>query len=180
MAAVLTTEVPVLLLVPLLACRSPPRLFRRSLLLRLAAAARLNPGRVVVELAGREQERGWLEAQIARFPNLAVECHGAYARERLSQHPVTGAHVMVSATRAQESHGLVLDEARLFGMPAVLPGAGAFVERALEGGCLLYEPQSVDSLAACLDELSRSPSELSLIHISEPTRPERISNALVC
>ena len=129
--------------------------------LLLAAAARLNPGRVVVELAGREQESGWLEAQRARFPNLSVEWHGAYEREQLSQHPVTGAHVMVSATRAQESHGLVLDEARLFGMPAVLPAAGAFVERALEGGCLLYEPQSVDSLAACLDELSRSPSELS-------------------
>jgi hypothetical protein len=55
----------------------------------------------------------------------------------------------------------VLDEARLFGMPAILPAAGAFVERALEGGCVLYESQDVDSLAACLDELSRSPSELS-------------------
>jgi glycosyltransferase involved in cell wall biosynthesis len=129
--------------------------------LLLAAAARLNPGRVIVELAGREQEPGWLAAQRARFPNLAVEWRGAYERDQLFQHPVTGAHVMVSATRAQESHGLVLDEARLFGMPAVLPAAGAFVERALEGGCMLYEPQDVDSLAACLDELSRSPSELS-------------------
>jgi glycosyltransferase involved in cell wall biosynthesis len=127
----------------------------------LAAAARLNPGRVRVELAGREQEHGWLAEQRARFPNLSVEWHGAYERDQLFEHPVTGAHVMVSATRAQESHGLVLDEARLFGMPAVLPAAGAFIERALEGGCLLYESQSVESLAACLDELSRSPAELS-------------------
>ena len=87
--------------------------------------------------------------------------HGAYEREALQDHPVSGAHLMVSATRAEESHGLVLDEARVLGMPAVLPAAGAFVERATEGGCKLYKAQDVESLAAALDELYRSPSELA-------------------
>jgi len=129
--------------------------------LLLAAAARLAPERVRVELAGREQEQGWLDAQLKEHPELDVQWHGAYERTSLREHPVSSAHVMASATRARESHGLVLDEARVLGMPAVLPAAGAFVERAAEGGCKLYKPQDVESFAACLDELSRSPSELA-------------------
>ena len=129
--------------------------------LLLAAAARLSPGRVRVELAGREQEPGWLDAQLREHPELELRWHGAYERASLREHPVTSAHVMASATRARESHGLVLDEARVFGMPAVLPAAGAFVERATEGGCKLYKPQDVESFSACLDELSRSPMELA-------------------
>jgi len=129
--------------------------------LLLAAAARLAPGRVRLELAGREQEPGWLDAQQRAHPELVVEWHGAYERANLQEHPVASAHVMASATRARESHGLVLDEARVLGLPSVLPAAGAFVERATEGGCKLYTPQDVESLAACLDELSRSPSELA-------------------
>lgn len=127
----------------------------------LAAAAQLAPGRVRVELAGREQEPGWLNQQLDLYPGLEVRWHGEYERTGLAEHAVARAHVMVSATRARESHGLVLDEARVLGMPAVLPAAGAFVERAAEGGCKLYGAQSVESLAACLDELSRSPSELA-------------------
>jgi len=129
--------------------------------LLLAAAARLAPGRVRLELAGREQEAGWLDAQLREYPQLELRWHGAFEREGLENHPVASAHIMASATRARESHGLVLDEARVLGMPAVLPAAGAFVERAAEGGCKLYVPQDVESFAACLDELARSPSELA-------------------
>jgi len=129
--------------------------------LLIEAVAKLPPGRVRVELAGREQEPGWLDAQLSRHPGVELMWHGAFEREGLKDHPVSQAHLMVSATRAQESHGLVLDEARVLGMPAVLPAAGAFVERATEGGCKLYKPQDVESLAAALDELSRSPSELA-------------------
>jgi len=129
--------------------------------LLLSAASKLQPGRVRLELAGREQEPGWLDAQLREHPDLELMWHGEFDRQTLEDHPVASAHVMASATRARESHGLVLDEARVLGMPAVLPAAGAFVERAAEGGCKLYKAQDVDSLAACLDELSRSPSELA-------------------
>ncbi len=129
--------------------------------LLIQAVSKLPPGRVRVELAGREQEPGWLDAQLSEHPGVELMWHGAFERERLGSHPVSTAHLMVSATRAQESHGLVLDEARVLGMPAVLPAAGAFVERAAEGGCKLYKPQDVESLAAALDELYRSPSELA-------------------
>ena len=129
--------------------------------LLIEAAAKLPPGRVRIELAGREQEPGWLDALLSKHPGVELMWHGAYEREGLGEHPVSCAHLMVSATRAEESHGLVLDEARVLGLPAVLPAAGAFVERALEGGCKLYKARDVDALAAALDELYRSPSELA-------------------
>ena len=81
---------------------------------------------------------------------------GTYSAESLAEHPVSQVHAMVAPSLAPESYGVVLDEARELGLPAVLPRAGAFVERAQEGaGVLFHEPGDVRDLARVLLRLSR-------------------------
>jgi hypothetical protein len=69
---------------------------------------------------------------------------------------VSEVHAIVSGSLAPESYGLVLDEARELGLPALLPHAGAFVERGREGeGVLFYASGDPDSLASAILRLVR-------------------------
>ncbi|MCP3916300.1 MAG: glycosyltransferase family 4 protein [bacterium] len=85
---------------------------------------------------------------------LAVDVHGAFEAEALGTHPVSDVHAMVSGARADESYGFVLDEARALGLPAILPRAGAFVERAREGAGVRFYTRGVErDLAHVFDSL---------------------------
>jgi glycosyltransferase involved in cell wall biosynthesis len=85
-----------------------------------------------------------------------------YDAAGLADDPVSAVHAMVAPSLAPESYGLVLDEARELGLPAVLPRAGAFVERAREGeGVLFFEAGSREDLARVLLRLAREPELLA-------------------
>lgn len=120
-------------------------------------ALRRLPDDVRVELhmlggsSARRDGTPWSDAAVG----LDVRFHGPYVPAELRDHPALDAHAFVSATRAHESYGLVLDEARLLGLPAVLPRAGAFEERAQGGGVVWFESGDAGSLAAALERLAR-------------------------
>lgn len=100
----------------------------------LEALAGLPEGaKVRLEIAGGEvdpQHGELLRRRAAELPNgIQVRFHGPYRPEDLAAHPIAAAHLMVSGTRAHESWGLVLDEAIALGLPALVPAAGALLER---------------------------------------------------
>ncbi len=145
-----------------------------DLLIEAAADERLRAA-VELRLAGREERPGWLEQQAQRLPAVRMTYLGEYTPDQLFEpaHPLSEAarqsHVFVTASRAPESFGLVLDEARALGLPAVLPRLGAFAERGVEGqGVLFFEPGDAGSLAAVLAGLVAAPGELASLRASVP------------
>ncbi|MCC6406056.1 MAG: glycosyltransferase [Planctomycetes bacterium] len=124
----------------------------------LDAVERLS-GRVDVEVrfAGADADPGFARALRARAPGDRVSFHGAYERGALAGHPASDVHAWVFASRAKESFGLVLDEARALGLATVLADHGAFAERGREGGALLFAPGDAASLAAELERLAVEP-----------------------
>jgi glycosyltransferase involved in cell wall biosynthesis len=110
--------------------------------------------RMELHLAGAFESASYQRELERRARASKVHFHGAFESEDLAQHPVSDVHAFVSATRAHESYGLVLDEALALGLPRVIPDAPAFVERAGEGaGALLYESARASELARGLDRL---------------------------
>jgi len=145
-----------------------------------------DPSRVRLHVAGAEV----LPAYAARLRELAtgldVAFHGAFEVAGLATHPVGGAHVMVSGSRARESFGLVLDEAAALGMPMLLPRAGAFPERLQEGrGALFYAPGDPLALTAVIRRLLDEPGLLAALRRSlpppaalAPTQAEHVERVL--
>ncbi len=116
------------------------------------------PERVTLHLAGGEVDRAFAVRLAKEARGLDVVFHGAFDDAALGAHPATAVHAMVSGSRAHESWGLVLDEAWCMGLPAVLPDAGAFGERARSfGGALLYTSGDPASLAGALARLLEEP-----------------------
>jgi len=111
--------------------------------------------RVELHLAGEFESPSYQRELECRARGSNVHFHGAFRSGDLGQHPVSDVHAFVSATRAHESYGLVLDEALALGLPRVIPDAPAFVERAGEqGAALFYESAHSGELARTLDRLS--------------------------
>ncbi|MEM7306550.1 MAG: glycosyltransferase [Planctomycetota bacterium] len=134
-----------------------------------ALAALPDPSRVALHLAGGEVLEDHTRELRALADGLDVTFHGAYQVPDLATHPVAGADLMVSGTRARESWGLVVDEACALGMPMVLPRAGAFPERLKEGEGVLFYPQSDErALAAVLQGLLDNPERLGALRTSLP------------
>jgi len=128
-----------------------------------------DPERAALVLAGPEERPGYVDALRAAHPRARVEWRGPFARGDLARHAVTAVHAMVSATRARESHGAVLDEARALGLPAVLPRAGAFAQRAgPESGALLFEPGDAADLARTLARLVEEPGLVAALAARVP------------
>jgi glycosyltransferase involved in cell wall biosynthesis len=126
--------------------------------LLLAALARTRtPARFELHLMGAAESPAFQAELAAAATGLAVRFHGPYstgAAGTLASTPASRAHAFVSATRAPESFGLVLDEARRLALPAVLPRFPAFEERAAQGGgVLFFEPGDAASLAGALERL---------------------------
>jgi glycosyltransferase involved in cell wall biosynthesis len=143
--------------------------------LLLAALARTrDPGRFELHLIGAAETPAFQAELAAAAAGLAVRFHGPYAGRALGTTPAARAHAFVSATRAPESYGLVLDEARRLGLPAVMPRFPAFEERAAQGGgVLFFEPGDAASLAGALErlrgELARLTAEAGAARALVPT-----------
>lgn len=134
-----------------------------------ALARTRDPARFELRLAGAEPEPGWLARLQARFSAVRVHHEPAFEREALGELAATNVHLFISGSRAPESHGRVLDEARALGLAAVLPDAGAFAERArAEGAAALYPPGDAAALAALLDALRDDPKRLARLRDEAP------------
>lgn len=144
--------------------------------LLVEAMARLpDPSRVELHLAGGEVEPGFAAALRAKSNALAVTLHGPFVESELASHPVTRVHAMVSGSRAEESWGLVVDEAAALGLPMILPRAGAFPERLREGaGALFYERNDAGSLARVLARLLDEPGLLARLARALPPLRELV------
>ena len=117
--------------------------------------------RVELHLAGGEPEPGFAARVRSLATGLKVTLHGAYRVPELATHAVSRVHAMLSATRADESWGLVIDEAVALGLPSILPRSGAFAERLQEGqGALFYSARDAAALAALLDRVVLEPELL--------------------
>jgi glycosyltransferase involved in cell wall biosynthesis len=125
---------------------------------------------VTLHLAGEESDPEFVAKLRGDAAGLDVQLHGGFDAAALDRHPVTAVHAMVSATRAPESWGLVLDEAVALGLPLVLPANDAFVERlpGEERGALHYAPGDVDELAAALRRLAGEPDLLPALRDALP------------
>lgn len=132
-----------------------------------------DPRAVRVEIAGGEVDAEHAARLRALAEGLDVRFHGAYEAAALDSHPVTNVHLMVSGTRAHESWGLVLDEALLLGLPALVPRSGAFVERMEgQGFARTYESGDSHALADALGDLLARPAELEAMRAALPP-PDR-------
>jgi glycosyltransferase involved in cell wall biosynthesis len=145
----------------------------------LAALRRLpDPARVRLHVAGEPVTPAY-DARLRELARgLDVVFHGRYAVDQLGSHPVGGAALMVSGSRARESFGLVVDEACALGMAMVLPHAGAFPERLREGaGARFYRAGDADDLARTLAELIATPAAVTELRAGLPP-PDELSPGL--
>lgn len=112
------------------------------------------PSGVELVLAGAEDPKAFIQRLGHKHPRVRWRFEMGFTPEGLDRHPVSRVHAMVSASRAPESYGLVLDEARALGLPTILPEAGAFAERSSpEQGTLFFEGGDASSLAAAIGRL---------------------------
>lgn len=106
---------------------------------------------VELRLAGSESEPGLFARLAAQHPSVRASWSGPYDADELDRLEVSEAHAFVSATRAPESFGLVLDEARALGLPSLLPDSGAFTERGGEArGAALFASGDASALRAAV------------------------------
>lgn len=123
----------------------------------LDACAQL-AGRIDVELrfAGADAEPNFARRLRERADPARVHFFAGYDRTALATHPVSDVHAWVLASRARESYGLVLDEARALGLACVVADHGALAERSREGGVSTFAPGDAADLARALAELARA------------------------
>ncbi len=134
-----------------------------------AIAGLESPGSVRLELAGGEQTEGYVQSLQAQYPSVQATYHGPYEVAELPTHAVTAVHAMLSASRAPESFGIVLEEARALGLPSVLPNLGAFRERAGESlGSLMFDVGDALSLRKAIERLLAEKQLLSTLRDSLP------------
>jgi glycosyltransferase involved in cell wall biosynthesis len=137
----------------------------KGLDLAFEALASLGPkSGIELILAGEEERPGYFDRLRGAHPGVTVHWAGSFEAATLHEHPVSRVHAMLSASRAPESFGLVLEEARALGLPSILPAAGAFGERAGEDtGSLLYESGSAQALARAMLHLRDEPATLNAL-----------------
>ncbi len=128
---------------------------------------------VELRLAGPEREAGLFARLQLEHPGVRATWSGLYDAAELGSLDVSDVHAFVSASRAPESFGLVLDEARALGLPALLPDAGAFAERGgEERGAALYAIGDADALRAAVERLQRDAAWLGALRAAVPAPTE--------
>lgn len=140
-----------------------------------AIAALPDPARVELRLAGGVVLPEYRRRLEERAQGLVVRFDDAYAAPELGAHAVSDVHLFASGSLARESWGLVVDEALALGLPALLPDAGAFSERAAEADwARLYTQGSSGALSALLRELLDDPARLASMRAALPGREQLV------
>ncbi|MEZ5979859.1 MAG: glycosyltransferase [Planctomycetota bacterium] len=138
-----------------------------------AVRAVRDPARVELRLAGGVVLPEYRRSLEERARGLQVVFDDEYGGEELASHRVTDVHVFASGSRAKESWGLVLDEALALGLPALLPDAGAFAERAHGAAwARLYAQGDAAALAALIDGVLDDPARHSAMRAAVPARSQ--------
>lgn len=137
------------------------------------ATALLPRGSVELVLAGRALSPG-LEARVERLAKGArVRCSGSYSGRDLEE-LAASADLGLFPTRAQESYGLVLDEAHALGLPAWTSNRGALAERRVPGE-LALPAEDPSAWARALADVAADRSSLDSLRarveaLEPPTR----------
>ncbi len=132
-----------------------------------------DPSRVAVEVLGGDVDPAFAERLRGDCVGLPVRFHGAFEAADLSRHPaLAGVHAMVSPSLAEESFGMVIDEALALGLPCLLSAVGAYAERgADQAWCALFERSSASALAECIQQLLDAPDRLAQLTAGVPADP---------
>lgn len=136
-----------------------------DLLLEAVAAMRRRED-VEVELAGATPDAAYGR----RLDELARGLRVRRVEEiRFSELERSAFHAAVFPSRCHETYGMVLDEARMLGLPAVVADLGAYPER-LDGGGITFPSGDATALAAVLERLLEEPQHLTRMRaaVTEP------------
>lgn len=127
----------------------------------LLAAVRRRP-EVILDVHGPVDPDLSAEAEAAAAESEGrVRLHGPYEPAELPE-ILAGLDLVASPTRFPEPYGLVVDEARMAGVPVLATSLGGVAERVRDGAeGLLVEPGSADAIAARLAEAAERRAELS-------------------
>lgn len=113
-----------------------------------------------------EAHRAQFRAELqAKAQGLRVTWHGAFTPQDLERAAVDYA---VLPSLADESYGLVLDEALQLGLPVLASDVPAYRERAPASAAVFYAPGDADALAALL----AAPSRLEALARPQPPARE--------
>lgn len=118
----------------------------------LAAVHAARPGAVRLELLGDEVQAGFDADLRAAAEGLPLEIESAYDDGALAR-AAAGAHLAAFPSRAQESYGLVVDEALALGLPTWVGDRGALAERVGSAGRVLPSADPEAWTAAVLELL---------------------------
>jgi glycosyltransferase involved in cell wall biosynthesis len=89
---------------------------------------------------------------------------GPYDLDDLRREPY---HLAILPSRLPETHGLILDEAQMLGVPVYASDCGAYRERIGEGG-RTFESGNSEALAALLRHAVTHPAELATLRANVP------------
>ncbi|HUR28316.1 MAG TPA: glycosyltransferase [Planctomycetota bacterium] len=127
----------------------------------LAASAQLaGTARLELEILGAEAEPEFAASLRARTSGAPVRWKGAFPPADPGASLDARVALFVSASRAEESYGVSVDEAARLGLALLLPDAPAWLERC-GGVAEFYARGDAGALAAKLVELAREPERLS-------------------
>lgn len=135
-----------------------------------------DPALVEVHVFGGIRPESYAERLRELASGLKVELHGEYEYATLERLPL---HLVVLTSLLPETYGLVLDEAKLLGVPAIVTGHGAYPER-LGGGGLCVPPGDVLALRRVLQRALEEPGLVATLarEVRPPLTPERLLDEL--
>jgi glycosyltransferase involved in cell wall biosynthesis len=126
-------------------------------LLLEAVRALPRPRDVQVHLFGTAHEPRYAQRLRALAAGLDVVEHGAYTTQQLEAEPL---HAVALTSLLPETYGLVLDEARMLGVPVLASDTGAYRER-VGGGGAFFPPGGALALRDLLARALAEPAWLA-------------------
>jgi len=122
--------------------------------------------RIQVHHHGRILDEEYAEELLAMAGDVDLRLHGPYSRDQLD-HDFANHDLAVFPSLFRETHGFVVDEAMLLGLPVLVADRGAPKERLGERGST-FAVDSASSLAARLAEFIEDPGILDEMRRASP------------
>lgn len=134
----------------------------------LLQACHLLPARrrIQVHHYGRILDEAYAEELTAMAGDVDLRLHGPYSRDQMD-HEFANHDLAVFPSLFRETHGFVVDEAMLLGLPVLVSDRGAPKERLGDRGST-FAADSASSLAARLAEFMETPGTLEAMRRASP------------
>lgn len=145
--------------------------------LLLQAVRRLpDPRLVQVDVFGEVHPEDYATRLRSLAEGLSVTWHGRYEYPSVVARPL---HLIALTSTLPETYGLVLDEAKMLGVPVVASDLGSYPERVGAGG-VLVPSEDVAALTAVLQRALEQPGYLTALRagVSEPPSAARLLDTL--